>query len=274
MMSSLFVGCQNNNQNTNKEDSFNISSEELDKLVIENPNAQIIKRYRGNDPFVFAERVKSENTYIFNQYEKFEDIYQNGEIYPPHYLVVVDDKIVSCQTLIDGKLKEVTNSNGADLNDEIVIAKIKSGEIVNKISKDIKVNNIYYFATPQDAELCHYIVYFETNKGDWVYLDDKREEMEYIFPSDVFFELKRLEGEYYYYNDDAGMSEGYSGPDLQNLKDIERYNINSPSFDLEIKPKSSYSTEILIITSVGCTVLVAGAIAGFAMRKKKNLQSK
>ena len=64
MMSSLFVGCQNNNQNTNKEDSFNISSEELDKLVIDNPNAQIIKRYRGLD-YIFHETIKTEDGYIF-----------------------------------------------------------------------------------------------------------------------------------------------------------------------------------------------------------------
>ena len=186
----------------------------------------------------------------------------------------MDDKIVSCQALIDGKSKEVTDNNSnADSRDERVIAKIKSGEIVNKISKDINVKSTYYFATPKNGSLVQYVVYLETDIGDFVYVYEADEEMEYIFPSNVFFELKKMEREYWY-NEAPVLINGYSGPPLGSLKDIERYNINSPSFDLEIKQKSSYSTEILIITSVGCLVLVAGAIAGFAMRKKKNNQSK
>ena len=230
IISGLFVGCKN----TKKEDSFNISSEELDKLVIENPNAQIIKRYRGGD-YLFFETIKTEDGYIFNEYEKIEDVLQSEYTMPPHYLVVVDDKIVSCQALIDGKSKEVTDNNSnADSRDERVIAKIKSGEIVNKISKDINVKSTYYFATPKHGSLVQYVVYLETDRGDFVYVYEADEEMEYIFPSDVFFELKKMEREYWY-NETPVLINGYSGPPLGSLKDIERYNINSPSFDLEIK---------------------------------------
>ena len=120
-----------------KNDSLNISSDELDKLMIESPNSQVVKKY--NTVFIF----------VFPETTSIDEVLRKN-IGDQRYMIFEGDKLVSYQRLQEGKTEKILSDNPAwDIVYEReleFVSKMRAGnELLSKISSDIEVSNVYYF---------------------------------------------------------------------------------------------------------------------------------
>ena len=214
-----------------KNDSLNISSDELDKLMIESPNSQVVKKYNTVFRFVFPET------------SSIDEVLRIEGVGDQRYMIFEGDKLVSYQRLRGDKAEKILSDNPAwDIVYEReleFVSKMRAGnELLSKISADIEVSNAYYF---QDTDLDS-CIYYETNLGDYVYYKScisysaaSEKKNNYLFPAADFVDLiTRVANWWKEHPDWDGGS-----TDIADYMDVSKYDMDSPSFD--VKPLSNTS---------------------------------
>ena len=215
-----------------KNDSLNISSDELDKLMIESPNSQVVKKYNTVFRFVFPET------------SSIDEVLRIEGVGDQRYMIFEGDKLVSYQRLQEGKTEKILSDNPAwDIVYEReleFVSKMRAGnELLSKISSDIEVSNVYYFYDTAYLGSC---IYYETNLGDYVYYKSyisssvaSAKKNNYLFPAADFVEMiTRVANWWKEHPDWDGGSY-----DIADYMDVSKYDMDSPSFD--VKPLSNTS---------------------------------
>ena len=199
-----------------KGDSFNLTSEEINKLKIENPDNQVIKKYLTAFCFLFPGSTS------------VSDMVKSEEIIAEQYIILENNSIVSYQTLQSGESTEINGINeNKRASDEAFVSKINTGKnMLAEVSNNIEVNSIHYFVDTTYLGSC---IYYETNEGDYVYYKGfvSNETRDYLFPASDFIDLITL-----VYNE--RLKNPYSSDGSVNIEDymdVSQYDMNSPTFD-------------------------------------------
>ena len=201
-----------------KWDCLNVNPDEIAKLMIEDPDCQVVKKYPALLPSIFE--ISTNGHEIIKGYDHIAV-----------YLIFKDGKIVSQQKINNEKATYVMCA--IDKYEYKNISLMVSGkEVLSKISADIEVLNTYYFE--EAIKATRYGIYYQTNLGNYFLLLVGQNE--YLFPIDDFIELMRRERaearrRFELYGKQMG------GEDLDSFidenMDLSNYDINSPSFDLK-----------------------------------------
>ena len=204
-------------------DCLNVNPDEIDQLMIEDPDSQVIKKYLALFPVLFDHSTDAQE--IIKNQDRFAI-----------YVILKDGKIVSRQRINNGKAeeyREITSAASIIEKQEYknISLMVNGKEVLSKISADIEVNNTYYFE--ETMAYTRYGIYYETNLGNYFLLVGSKE---YLFPIDDFMELmERFKAENQRRFELYGKQMG--GVDLDSFisenMDLSNYDINSTSFDLK-----------------------------------------
>ena len=203
-----------------KADSLNITSEEMSQLKIPytpypHAKVQVVKKY------------VTAFTFLFPGMEDVDELLVSNEIISEHFLILLNDEIVSHQRIFKGNLENVENvTEVQSAKDEKIVQIMNAGnDLLAKISTEIEVYQTYYFFDTTGLDSC---IYFETSDGDYVYWKSYVVGGECLFPAEIFVQLVTLVFEERgKYPDQVG-----SGVHITDYMDLSKYNMNSPSFDL------------------------------------------
>ena len=242
-------------------DSRYVSGEVLRNLDLEGSDS-VIKMYNIDVMFAFYE------------YENIDAVLTNCKPgsagYQELYAVMSGKEVLSYQAYysVDGWAKHQSPINY--VTEEALFALQNVEALLKNISKDIKVNGVYYLS----AVTMHQgtVVYYETNQGDYVYCDGggKYTSEELLMPLKEFRELvTAICDELKKRQEEAGTYLYGGGVDLNGVYDISPYIINTASI---MNTSESPGPNVFLIVGiiVLCVALVITVVL-FVLKKKAGM---
>lgn len=220
-----------------KEDSITVSNEIKEKIGA----FEFVEDKNGEKKLQKAEAVKSViriyNTSLHSAFAKNANITEflnSTDVIQIMYVVEYTDGTFRAfnndsnytEILSNGFTKEENGVESANPPVSIsakAIEALQTNSVINKISSDIKVNNVYYLYG--EPSMSGTAVYYETNKGDYVYYFHY-DIGECLFPLTEFCSFQK-----------AIIEESIRNPVDGGLKvfgiwDLTKYDINSAKFDV------------------------------------------
>jgi hypothetical protein len=214
-----------------------------------NPSDKIVKVY--NTPVIYA----------FSAHGAIEDVL-NSEYGRNVFYVIVSDsgKVEFCT--VTKELFVYRDGDGGYFN-ERNLETFFSGNVIQKISPNIKVHNVYYLSGENNFQ--GIALYYQTDMGDYVYYQDSiGNDAQYLMPVEYFHEYTNAVDKQSPRNP---ASNGWH-PDYK-LTNFAHFDFRNSIFDPHSPPTATYNIGVFIFIAMGVT-LVAMLCCVIYWKKKRN----
>ncbi|NLG05308.1 MAG: hypothetical protein GX567_16025 [Clostridia bacterium] len=152
-------------------------SEDVKSHINPKITEKIVKEYRIFFTFSFCD---------FNGIDDIINDVETNEI----YYVLFNSKIQTYYYTQKDELLKTKTDSSMEYKEYMISKMLNEKDVLKNISSDINVNNVYLF---EDYSRLGTIIYYETDKGDYVYYpsyyDIKGNRIEYLVPVEKFSEL-------------------------------------------------------------------------------------
>ncbi len=160
---SLYVSADNSDEY----DLYHISEQELEMLKPKNKNNQIVKIYLIS------------GIWELNSTKSITEIIESASSHNPTYIEIRNGNIVSVQWYNKNTSKVIVADSAEYLDKELLFMLLTNSDVFS-LPQGTEIISKYFFRTsnPYDGT----IIYFKTNKGNYIYVDGLRIGGAYMFP--------------------------------------------------------------------------------------------